>query len=119
MSSRTFLFLGIAAGLIIAVVAAGLVFQEPYQYQGSILQPPVPAADFTLVDQNEESFRLSDQQGRVVLIFFGYTNCPMLPGNHRHGKIHTGLGEQAIRSVLYITVDPQRDTPERIKDFKS
>ena len=120
MQSRSFLFLGIAAGLIIAMVAAGLVFQAPYQYQGSIIQPPVPAADFSLLDQDRSPFRLSDQQGKVVLIFFGYSNCPdVCPATMADfHTIHDALGDRADQvRLLFVTVDPKRDTPERLKTY--
>jgi protein SCO1/2 len=120
MQSRTFLFLGIAAGVIIAIVAGTLVFQAPYQYQGSVIQPPVPATDFSLVDQNGNPFQLSNQQGKVVLIFFGYTNCPdVCPATMADfHTIRDALGDRAAQvSFLFITVDPQRDNPERLKTY--
>ena len=49
---------------------------QQHTYQGSQIDPPVQAADFTLTDQNGRSFRLSDQRGKVALVFFGYTHCP-------------------------------------------
>jgi len=120
MQSRSFLFLGIAAGLIIAIVAAGLVFKPPYQYQGSVIQPPVPAADFTLLDQEGNPFQLSDQQGNVVLIFFGYTNCPdVCPATMADfHTLHDALGDRANQvDLIFVTVDPQRDTSERLKTY--
>jgi protein SCO1/2 len=63
---------------------------------------------------------LSDQQGKVVLLAFGYTNCPdVCPITLAQFKqIKAGLGSDAesVRFV-FITVDPERDTPERLSLF--
>ena len=105
------------AGLLLA---GWRVLNGGYQYQGSLIDPPAPAADFTLRDQNGEIFRLSDQKGKVVLIFFGYTNCPdVCPITLTDFKrIKDELGDLAaeVRFVL-ITVDPERDTVERLRNY--
>lgn len=89
-----------------------------HKLQGSEIIPPIPAADFELIDQNEQPFRLSDQQGKVVLIFFGYINCPdVCPVTlSQYKQIKQQLGERAegVRFV-FITVDPERDTLDRLK----
>lgn len=86
-------------------------------YRGSVLDEPVTVSDFTLTDQDGRPFRLSDQRGKVVLLFFGYTSCPdVCPttlGTWR--KVHQALGQDAgqVRFV-FVTVDPERDTVERL-----
>src|SRR5690625_3316657 len=50
-------------------------FSEEDWY-GELLDPPQPAPKFELIDQHERPFRLQDQEGNVVVLFFGYTNCP-------------------------------------------
>ncbi len=88
-------------------------------FKGTVLADPVPAADFTLVDQYGQPFRLADQRGRVVLLFFGYTSCPdVCPTTLTTWKqVEQELGDRArdVRFV-FITADPQRDTPERLRD---
>jgi protein SCO1 len=68
-----------------------------------------------LQDGSGEPFRLSDQRGKLVLIFFGYTACPdFCPAALGEMKqIHQRLGKDAdnVRFV-FITVDPDRDTPK-------
>jgi protein SCO1/2 len=86
-------------------------------YRGTPLDPPVAVPDFQLTDEEGQPFRLSDQRGRVVLLFFGYTSCPdvcptTLATWHR---VHEALGRDAERvRFVFVTVDPERDTVERL-----
>jgi protein SCO1/2 len=119
MRYRSVLLFGFA---IIAGLAAVLAYQElgqSYTFKGSIIEPPLPAEDFTLNDQQNEPFRLRDQRGEVVLIFFGYTHCPdVCPLTLADFKqIKAELGAEAGRvNFVFITVDPERDTPERLAE---
>lgn len=109
----------IIAGVLIALVGLGIVAQ-PYTFRGSVIEPPAPATDFVLTDQHNQPFRLSDQRGKVVMIFFGYTHCPdVCPTSLADFKqIHTLLGAQAEKvRFVFITVDPERDTPERLREY--
>lgn len=87
-------------------------------FRGTELDPPPPAPDFTLTDPHGQPFRLSDQRGKVILLFFGYTHCPdVCPTTLATWKqVHDALGGDAdgVRFV-FITVDPERDTPERLQ----
>lgn len=117
----SFLRIGVGGLLIVGLLLAGWqFFAGSYTFQGSLIDPPISAADFELIDQNGHPFRLSDQEGKVVLIFFGYTNCPdVCPITLTDFKrIKAELGDQAeeIR-FLFITVDPERDTVERIQNY--
>lgn len=80
--------------------------------------PETAIADFTLEDQNGQPFKLSDHRGKVVLFFFGYAFCPdVCPLTLSTWKrVHDALQADAqhVRFV-YVTVDPQRDTPEKLK----
>lgn len=76
--------------------------------------------DFTLTDHTGKPRRLADFRGRAVLMFFGYTQCPdVCPstmGNLR--ELMTKLGPDAERvQVLFVTVDPERDTPQLLAQY--
>ena len=120
MQLRHFLLLGLAALIGLLAVFGTLVYARPYVYQGSLIDPPAPAADFALSDQHGQTFRLSEQTGNVVLIFFGYTNCPdvcpVTLSDFRQVKEQLGAAAERVRFV-FITVDPERDTPERIGKY--
>jgi protein SCO1/2 len=81
------------------------------------MEPPLAAPDFALTDQHGQPFRLSDQRGKVVLLFFGYTQCPdVCPTTlATWRKVHEALGDDAGRvRFVFVTVDPERDTAERL-----
>ena len=78
------------------------------------------ARDFRLTDHNGRIRTLADFRGKVVAIFFGYTHCPdVCPTTlSDFAAALKLLGEQAGRvQVIFVTLDPQRDTPEILKQF--
>lgn len=89
-------------------------------FHGTPFLPAKPAPDFELVDQRGNPFRLSDQQGHAVVLFFGYTTCPdVCPTTllqYRQVKQKLGPDADGVRFV-FVTVDPERDTPERLAGY--
>lgn len=82
---------------------------------------PILAAggDFALTDHNNEPFELSSLRGKVVVVFFGYSMCPdFCPTTlSKLTRVENQLGEdKAQLKTLYITVDPERDTPDILKE---
>lgn len=101
-------------GLLLISLGVGFVFW-PYTYKGTKIEPPLPISDFQLTDQNGADFHLSDLKGHLVLAFFGYTYCPdVCPITlAEFVQVKDNLAQQADRvRFVFITVDPQRDTPE-------
>src|SRR5690606_10801736 len=89
-------------------------------FYGATLDPPRAAPDFALIDQHGNEFRLSDYQGDVVGLFFGYTSCPdVCPGTlaqYRHVK--RTLGQEAERvQFVFVSVDPEHDTRQRLYEY--
>jgi protein SCO1/2 len=75
--------------------------------------------DFTLTDHNSRPFSLSSLRGKAVVIFFGYTSCPdACPTTmSKLSSVYRRLGDDAKRvKVLYVSVDPERDTPSVLKE---
>jgi protein SCO1/2 len=76
--------------------------------------------DFSLVDPDGKMRTLSDFKGKVVLMFFGYTQCPdVCPTTLTEmQQVMTILGPQSEKvQVLFVTVDPQRDTAAILKQY--
>jgi protein SCO1/2 len=76
--------------------------------------------DFQLTDMAGQARTLADYRGKVTMIFFGFAQCPdVCPTTLQRAKeVRDQLGEQADQlQVLFITVDPERDTPEVLKDY--
>ena len=119
----TRIWIGIAAALVVGI-AGILVFEanQPYVMHGSVIEPAVAAPGLTLVSSEGGSFRLEEQRGKILLVFFGYTYCPdVCPGTLAQlRQVMTKLGSQASSvQVVLATVDPKRDSPEQLKRFLS
>ena len=78
------------------------------------------AGDFHLVDADGKPRSLGDFRGKVVVVTFGYTHCPdVCPTTLADfAAARKKLGAEASRvQVLFVTVDPQRDTAELLKQY--
>ncbi len=78
------------------------------------------AKGFALTDHNGQPRTLADFKGKVVVVFFGYTQCPdVCPTTLSElAGIKKALASEAERlQVIFITLDPQRDTPELMAGF--
>jgi protein SCO1/2 len=77
------------------------------------------APDFTLTDQDSHPFTLSGERGRPVVLFFGYTHCPdACPTTLAHlaRAVRNPAVPRDVR-IAFITVDPQRDSPQTLKRY--
>ena len=101
--------------LVLLLIIAGC--GSDHELSGTLYDPVIPAPELEGTNWDGAPFRLSDLQGRVALIFFGYTSCPdICPLALSEMKtISTRLGDQAGElAVVFVSVDPERDSPERI-----
>ena len=76
--------------------------------------------DFALTDHNGKPRTIADFRGKLVFVFFGYTHCPdVCPTTlSDFAAALKLLGAQAGRvQVIFVTLDPQRDTPAILKQF--
>lgn len=91
-------------------------------FHGFLLDPPHPAPELALVDQHEMPFRLAEHQGDLIVVFFGYTNCPdVCPATLiYYTQVKQQLGPLAERvRFVFVTVDPEYDTPEHLHQYIS
>jgi protein SCO1 len=79
------------------------------------------ANDFSLTDHNGQARTLKDYQGKAVVLFFGFLNCPdICPSAMAHWAAVVDKLEPSDKSrvqVLFATVDPARDKPELLKTY--
>lgn len=99
--------------------------QQAPQFAGGSLSTSLGrplGTDVTLVDHDGRPVRLADFAGKVRMVFFGFTHCPDVcpTGLSTISLLLEEVGE-AARDVraLFITVDPERDTPEVMKQYIS
>lgn len=119
MNKKFALVWGIA---ILATVAVITVLQliQPYKYRGALIDPALPAPEISLPATTGDTFHLSEQTGKVVLIFFGYASCPdVCPTTLADLKqVKARLGQDAGSvQVVFITVDPDRDTLDKLSAY--
>lgn len=107
------------AGLAILSVAI-------FTFVGRLPVPvPAPAAiggPFRLVDHNGKAVTDSDLKGKPSLIFFGFTHCPDVCPTALFDmtEVYKALGSDGDRlAAFFVTVDPERDTPETLKEYLS
>lgn len=94
---------------------------DAYEYHGGFYEPPKEAHEtINAVDQNGDEFSFAQFEGKTVFVYFGYTYCPdFCPATLAEWReVKASLGEDAedVEFVM-ITVDPERDTPERMKEY--
>ena len=97
-------------------------YRSIQSFQGSLIEPSPQAVDFELERVDGGSFHMAAQKGRVVLLFFGYANCPdFCPTTMAEfKKIHTNLGAEAEQvDFVFVTIDPERDSSEQIESYVS
>lgn len=103
-----------------SMAAYALTRSAPLPFHGTDLGPGVPAPEFTLESADRGDVSLSDFRGRAVLMFFGYTQCPDVCPLTMH-KLRLAMDElgeprQDVQ-VLLITVDPEMDSPQRLREY--
>jgi protein SCO1/2 len=116
--NRRFFLAGLGA-LTLALVACGKK-QSLENPNGVDLSGADFGKDFSLKDAQGNLRSLGDFKGKAVLVFFGFTQCPDVCPTAllRAAEVKTLLGEQGDRlQVLFITVDPERDTPEILQAY--
>ena len=116
-SRRLALRLATAAAFTAALAACG---DNAPQFKGSDISGTQLGRDLELSDYNGKTRTLQDFAGKAVVVFFGFTQCPdVCPTSLAElTEVMKKLGPDADRvQVLLITVDPERDTPDVLKQY--
>ncbi|MES2299898.1 MAG: SCO family protein [Pseudomonadota bacterium] len=120
---KTLLSIALAAVLAISLAGCGKDAQAPAAplvFNGKDITGASFAREFALTDHNGKARTLADFKGKLVVLFFGYTQCPdACPTTMAElAGVMKALGPQADQvQVLFITVDPERDTPALLAQY--
>ena len=111
--------------LLLATVLLGACSPPPPPQlkQATLLPSPKPVADFNLINHKGEPFTLASLEGHWTFAFFGYTHCPdvcptslaMLARVMK--KLRETRPDDTLPQGLFVSVDPQRDTPEMLAKY--
>jgi protein SCO1/2 len=119
---KSHILLVVSAFVAGLVVFLGVFFYATGQFGGGGPGPSAIGGPFALVDQDGKPITDADMRGKPFLIFFGYTHCPdVCPTTlFELSEVMNVLGKDAngLRA-LFVTVDPERDTPAVMKDYLS
>ena len=111
----------------LAILAVGLLTscraespRDEALFRGVFVSPPVEKPDFTFTDFNGKPFNFRrETEGKVALLFFGYTHCPDVCPLHAANVAavlkQLPFEEREKIVFLFVTTDPERDTPDRLK----
>lgn len=116
---------GVAVVGLAVLLGLGLTGRLPFgspSFNGILMQSPDPVPDFELAAANGQRVKLSDFRDKLVLLYFGYTFCPdVCPTTlNEVKKAYQQLGDAAEDvSVIMVTVDPERDTPQVLAEYLS
>lgn len=119
---KKLLWIGATILVVVAAVAVlSLLFAKPPSFRGTLYGEPFPAAaEIELTKADGETFRISEQRGKIVLLFFGFTSCPdVCPTTLAEmTQVMNELGSASENvEVVFVSVDPKRDTPEKVQEY--
>ncbi|MCW6508005.1 SCO family protein [Lichenifustis flavocetrariae] len=109
--------IGAAVGLLLSVTALVLLLQPPSAVGGRA----AIGGPFALIDQDGRPVTEASLEGEPSLLFFGYTHCPdVCPTTlNDMSQMLDALGRDKKAQGIFVTVDPERDTPAVLKDYLS
>lgn len=109
----------LAAAAVVAVLSACSA-PEPPKFHAANMTGVEYGQDFRMLDVDGRERTLADFRGKVVMVFFGFMQCPDVcpTALSRAVAVRELLGDDADgMQLLFITVDPERDTPEVMRDY--
>ena len=108
--------------LVLLAVPPAAGAAEGATFRAGVFDPPRPAPEFELPGSNGSPVTLGKYRGKVVALAFGFTYCPRIcPVTLANlARVFEKLGPAATDvQVLFVSVDPERDTPQRMHEYLS
>lgn len=123
MKKKRVLIASVTVLSIVLIIWAVILYQvfaikSKESYYGSSYDMRAP--DFTLTNQDGEKVTLGDFKGKAVFMFFGYTHCPdICPVTlaNLNGAINELGNDKDKVQVIFVTVDPERDSQTELKKY--
>ena len=112
----------VALGLAVALVLGLGRSDDPPSIAGFVYPEPKTISQFSLSSQDGRPFDLESLKGKWSFVYFGYTYCPdvcptTLAELARARKLLEQAGADAATQYVFVSVDPQRDTPQRLAQY--
>lgn len=111
---------GLATALLSLLLLEPCAAGPAPAFKAGTFDPPRPAPDFSLQGSDGQELRIGRLRGKVILLAFGYSSCtevcPVTLATFAAARRKLGAGAADVQ-VVYVTVDPQRDVPERLRAF--
>ena len=108
----------VAIAFVVVACGRGLASGE---LQGEVIDPPKTKPSFTLTDTSGAPYEFaSETEGKLALLYFGYLNCPDICPVHlaQIAETFDALPDVARDTeVVFVSVDPKRDSPDEIREF--
>lgn len=126
ITTRTRLIAALIGGALIAsILFMADVLRQPHdmpEIQGALMQTPRQLPDFRLTDHHGEPFTRENLKGQWHMVSYGFTHCPDIC------PVTLGVKAQVLKrlkergsyedlGLLFYSVDPERDTPERLSEY--
>jgi protein SCO1 len=119
--NRSIRILAMAAAVLAGAAALTAMAIVLWPRGGQVaVTPSAVGGPFSLTDQNGRTVTDADLKGKPFLVFFGFTNCPDIcpTALFDMSEVLRRLGPDAEKvNAIFISVDPARDTPEKMKDY--
>ncbi|WP_425410811.1 SCO family protein [Hyphococcus sp.] len=109
--------------LAAVIAASGCSGEDPAAQiptEGVVALSEQFTGEFDLIDKDGRAVRDEDFEGKVMLVYFGFTNCPdVCPGdiNVMSAALNELQEQSSEVAPIFISVDPERDTPEALGDY--
>ncbi|HJS71551.1 MAG TPA: SCO family protein [Acidimicrobiia bacterium] len=108
----------LAVAFLLVACGRGLASGE---LQGEVIDPPKVKPSFTLTDTSGQPYEFATEtEGKLALLYFGYLSCPDICPVHlaQIAETFEALPDVARDTeVVFVSVDPERDTPKDIREF--
>ncbi|BES70830.1 SCO family protein [Marinobacter nanhaiticus D15-8W] len=110
-----------ALTLTVALLLTGCLGNDEEDWNGKNISGLMPELEFDLINSQGDPVSSNDYSGRVRMLFFGFTSCPdVCPTTlQKLNQVTSALSPELQEEVLtlFVSVDPQRDTPERLTEY--